>query len=82
MRLLFVLLLLFSASANAICVNTYVCNNGQCQFIDVCDSPYDSQSTGDQVNQDVYGTPNYGTYEPDKNCESKLVNGQLITICR
>lgn len=86
MKLLTILLLLFSGNVFAICVNQYVCNDNGCDYIDVCDSLGDKRSIIDSIGANdtpVYGTPEYETYNPNaRKCELKIVNGQLVEICR
>lgn len=40
----FILFMVLSANANAYCSKSYVCDNGNCGYIDVCDSTLDLPS--------------------------------------
>jgi len=85
--ILFLSFFLFSNLASAYCTKSYVCNGGNCGYIDVCDSTLDLPSTNIQPIQPLPSIeleplpslelPPIGTTQ----CEYMQVNGNWQNVC-
>lgn len=83
----FILLMVLSANVNAYCSKSYVCNNGNCGYIDVCDSTLDLPSINLKPLQPLpnidlkplpsLALPPLGT----SKCQYMSVNGVWQNVC-